>query len=316
MKALVTGATGFVGRHLLASLADASVEIRAMTRQTTPDFGGLAPTLEIIHADLTDPASLEHAFHGVDVVINLAAELRDKSKLEATNVQGVRNLVSFSLNAEVRKIIHVSSVAVAGVPYSFEPLSIDEGIHCRPVGGYERTKLESERLLMETFGRDPGRLIILRPTQLFGDLHPRGQLLDFLAAVKRRTRFVGTDGAVVNYLYVKDLVATIRYVMDHGMREVLYNVGHPTRFTEFLDVFASGLGVEPRHCILPEWPFILAEKADYLGSARLKAKLRFPSNQVGYSDLRLTKEVPRAYPFGLSHGVERTIAYFLSSGSL
>ena len=94
-RALVTGATGFVGGHVLHALARDSSSTRAFARPTS-NIGPLDKVADVFRGDLRDPETLNRAVRGVDVVFHCAGEVSDwgdRARFRETNVMGLRNLV-------------------------------------------------------------------------------------------------------------------------------------------------------------------------------------------------------------------------------
>jgi dihydroflavonol-4-reductase len=113
---LVTGASGFLGRHLVRRLADEGRSIRVLERRASDAFDGL--TVERAQGDVTDRESLARAAEGVGTVFHLAGVVshldRDAARLHAVNVEGVTNVLDAAREAGVRRVVHVSSIASLG----------------------------------------------------------------------------------------------------------------------------------------------------------------------------------------------------------
>ncbi len=124
VRIAITGANGFVGRHVIAALlaGEGSDEIRAIVRD--PDRAGAELTgagLDVRRADVTDPASLAGVFEGVDVVIHtVAIPTERQGSFERVNAEGTRAVVREAERAGVRKIVHVSAIGASPEsPYPF-----------------------------------------------------------------------------------------------------------------------------------------------------------------------------------------------------
>lgn len=114
---LVTGATGFVGRHLVKALIKDGVPVRCLARPAGT-AGPLLHGAEIVRGDVTDPSTLGAACAGVDGVIHLVAVIREKGEatFEKVNVQGTRNLVAAAEVAGARRFIHMSALGAREDP--------------------------------------------------------------------------------------------------------------------------------------------------------------------------------------------------------
>jgi nucleoside-diphosphate-sugar epimerase len=114
---LVTGATGLVGSHLVSQLVSKGESIRALYRTTIPSIPG-AENIDWFQADILDVIALEAAMEGVTEVYHCAAIVSFSAKgqdaMHLTNIEGTANIVNASLEAGIRKMVFVSSVAALG----------------------------------------------------------------------------------------------------------------------------------------------------------------------------------------------------------
>jgi len=117
-KALITGATGFIGRAVADSAARRGLELRLLLRSDKYIDQVQHLRFERAYGDVTDPESLRKACDGIDVVFHVAAMysmwVRDIDLLMKTNVEGARAMVSAAMDAGVKKIIYTSSVSAIG----------------------------------------------------------------------------------------------------------------------------------------------------------------------------------------------------------
>ncbi len=113
---LVTGGTGLLGTHLILALHRRGVQVRALYRQHIPPV--VAQHAEWVQADILDVVALEAAMQGVTEVYHVAGFVSfrpaDRELLYRINVEGTANVVNACLEAGVRKLVHVSSVAALG----------------------------------------------------------------------------------------------------------------------------------------------------------------------------------------------------------
>ncbi|KMP10312.1 hypothetical protein UR09_06645 [Candidatus Nitromaritima sp. SCGC AAA799-A02] len=149
---LVTGATGFLGRHLIPKL-DFRRKIRCLVRKNSDTASLLSiPRVEIIYGDLTDLDSVKGAMKGVDTVIHMAAACKPELKdlMHATNVEGTQKIVEACRSQKIKKLIYLSSVAVV-----FEK-DLQNDVYCS-------TKLKAEEIILKA-GLPA---IILRPSAIY-----------------------------------------------------------------------------------------------------------------------------------------------------
>lgn len=211
MKALVTGATGFVGAALARTLLAAGWQVRALTRTGSDPRNLRALAVERALGDLTDAASLERAVVGCDAVFHAAADYRlwvpDPQTMYRANVDGTRNLLEAARRAGVQRIVYTSSVACIGLPADGSVGTEDTAVSLESmVGHYKRSKFLAERVALEAAGQGVP-VVIVNPAAPVGprDLKPTptGQMvLD--AALGRTPAYVDTG---LNIVHVDDVAA-------------------------------------------------------------------------------------------------------------
>jgi len=157
----VIGGSGFLGSHLLRFLElDNAFNVKVLSRKPTGQFSHRAKQ-QIIEGDLLNVGSLSRFVEPNAVVVNLA--YLSKGSRE-DNLQAARNLAEACSKGGVHRLIHVSTAVVVGRCALDE---IDESTLCLPVTGYEKVKLEIERLLLDRLAGHCG-VTVLRPTEIFG----------------------------------------------------------------------------------------------------------------------------------------------------
>lgn len=138
---LVTGASGFLGQHLLTALSQRGEQVRALylNQKERPEYANVS----WFSCDLLDVIAVEEAMKDIDYVYNCAATVsfkpKDKNKLILDNVAMVENIVNAAVSSRVRKLIHVSSVAALGRPTKTKAgQSIKENNHFEEKGNNSR----------------------------------------------------------------------------------------------------------------------------------------------------------------------------------
>jgi NADH dehydrogenase len=111
---LVTGATGFVGGHVVAALRRADRQVRCLVRDLRGAEKPVLEGCELVEGDMTDPASLKHAVEGVEHVVHLVAIRQGKDEqFERIMSQGTRDLIDAAQEAGVRRFVHMSALGVS-----------------------------------------------------------------------------------------------------------------------------------------------------------------------------------------------------------
>jgi dihydroflavonol-4-reductase len=168
-RVLVTGATGFLGHNLVAHLVRAGYTVRALVRETSDTRQLQKQAVELATGDVRDSAAVSEAVRGSDYVIHgaglfkLWGEARD---FERTNAEGTAYVLEAALRHGVKRLIHISTVAVVGKPPAGQV--IDESTACQPVDPYQRSKLDGENLVRMFHKTAQVPAIIFRPGAFFG----------------------------------------------------------------------------------------------------------------------------------------------------
>jgi 2-alkyl-3-oxoalkanoate reductase len=186
MKALVTGANGFLGRHVVAALLARGMEVRAMVRPAAPlETLGLPSSVQVFRADLRSSHDLSDAFEGVDVLLHLAAVVSGgEDEQFAGTVVGTERLLEAMANSGCRRLVLCSSFSV--YDYSSTSRTLDEGspLHEAPDvytrDGYTISKWWQERVARRFIENYGWELTVLRPGFIWGRDH------GYLAALGQR----------------------------------------------------------------------------------------------------------------------------------
>jgi nucleoside-diphosphate-sugar epimerase len=157
----VTGATGYIGRPLLARLAgEPGIRVRGLSRRPLEATSG---AWVVVQGDLRDPRAVRRLLRPGCDVVHLAHLWRESFE---ENLQAVRTVLAACRELDVRRLVHLSTVAVFGRSPGDR---LDEASACRPVVPYGRLKLAIESLLREECAVP---YVVLRPTTLFSDSGP------------------------------------------------------------------------------------------------------------------------------------------------
>lgn len=168
MKVLVTGASGLIGRHLVARLVRAGHDVRAMVRSTEATERPALAGAEIVRGELV-PADLDRCVADREWVFHLAANVSHGSSRAAIwtpNVDGVRHVADAALKAGVERLVFTSSASVYGRSVSRHMLT--ETSPPRSDSVYGDSKVAAEGLLLEAHGRDRLPVVIVRTSNVMG----------------------------------------------------------------------------------------------------------------------------------------------------
>jgi len=227
-KVLITGASGFVGYHLVKAAQDAGLDVYAAVRGTSNVAHLQESEICFTTLDLSDKEALQRDFatNGYDYVIHAAGLTRAKGAEEynLVNAHYARNVAEVAATAGVRKFVLLSSLAALGpVPYHQE-YAIGETALPNPVTDYGRSKLLAERWVSNIPGLP---LIILRPTAVYGP-RERDILIMFRTLRNGLEPYIGRKAQWLSFVYVKDLAAITIKALLSGTQRNVYNIsdGH------------------------------------------------------------------------------------------
>ncbi|HET6267517.1 MAG TPA: hopanoid-associated sugar epimerase [Acidobacteriota bacterium] len=189
MKVMVTGASGFIGSHLIRELVKKQYEIVCLVRKTSRIDHLKDLPLEWKIGDLRDLASLRAALDGSRVLYHCAADYRfwckNTDEMYQTNVRGTANALQCAYEAGVDRVVYTSTVGVLGYHQDGRPANehTGAGLH-EMVGAYKRSKFLAEREA-EDWVRRGLPVVIVQPSAPIGELDhkptPTGKMIvDFL----------------------------------------------------------------------------------------------------------------------------------------
>ena len=223
MRALVTGAAGFIGSHVVAALVAAGADVRAFDRRTPVD---LAAGAEFVQGDLLDRDALRRALSGCDAVFHLAAlysySRGDGAAMERVNVEGTRALIE---EAGARRVVHTASCATCGPVGGRAATERDTPEAWELRVPYKRTKLAGERLALDAAARG-ANIVIVNPTTPVGPGDrrptPTGKMIADVASGRARAYLARS---ALNIVAVEDVARGHLLAFEHGRAGQRYLLG-------------------------------------------------------------------------------------------
>jgi len=241
---LVTGASGFIGRHLVARLLAEGHRVRALVRRPTA-VGELASLgAEAITADLTSPASFDRFTDGVGTVFHLAGQLHVRGiplrHYQRLHVDGTVRLIESCADQGIDRFLLCTTTGVLG-PTTRRPADEDTIPH--PSNAYEATKAEAEAAAVAVARRRRLPLVIARPGLVFGprDLH----LLGLFRAIRGGYyRTIGDGHNLIHPIFIRDLVDGLLCTLDCGADGRAYNLvgSGGVAMAEFSEAIGQAVG--------------------------------------------------------------------------
>lgn len=230
MKALVTGANGFVGSAVVLALLDRGSDVRALVRARSDCRNLDRLPVEILVGDLLDRTSIDRAMTGCDAVFHVAADYRlwvpEPRRMFAVNVDGTRNVMEAALAAGAGRVVYTSSVATLGILKNGTPADEDTpSTYDDMVGPYKRSKYLAEMLVSDLVRTRGLPAVIVNPSTPMGprDIRPTptGKII-VEAAEGRMPAFVDTG---LNVVHVDDVAIGHLLAFDKGRIGQRYILG-------------------------------------------------------------------------------------------
>ncbi len=257
--ALVTGAGGFIGSHLVEHLRQEGVPVRAADLAHVDLTWARELGCETVALDLAQPDDVAAILEDVSVVYHVAAIFDFSSPWEAlrpVNVEGAGQLTEAAAARGVWRLVLFSSVGVYGKP-ALEPVGEDGPK--RPRNPYERSKWEGEQAVMEAARGNGLEVVALRPTMVYGPRSRFGHaaVIAFLStrATARTPRPVPVlnGGPNMHSVHVEDVARAAYFVARHGTPGEAYNVADrtPVPLGTFEEIVMQGVGLPVRS----RWPY-------------------------------------------------------------
>jgi len=258
MKVLVTGATGFTGRHLTRRLYDLGYDVRVMARDKSKVEQSNNFEPDIIQGDIRDRDVVEGAVKGVKMVFNIAAAFRnagipDKVYWE-THVNGTQNLLNASKKNDIERFIHCSTVGVHG---HIENPPADETYSFNPDDIYQVTKLKGELNALKYHMETKLPLTIIRPCPIYGPGDMRLIKL-FRLCSKNIIPILGNGNVFYHMVYIDDLVDAFILAAENKVAiGETFIVGGSECYTlnQIIDFIAEKNEKTPLKLYLPAKPF-------------------------------------------------------------
>ncbi len=200
-KILITGATGYVGKHLVNSLVEKGYEIHILTRKESSIFLN-NKNITVIVGDITDPLTLPK---NIGTIYHCAGIINEPKEMEKVNVLGTQNIVEIALENNC-KLIHLSSAGIIG---KTNATILDENTICNPQNAYERSKYKAEQIILEAI-KNGLNAQILRPTTIFGiGQNPTKDTFWQLAKSMRTGLYRNIGHGIYNIVHIDEVIKAL-----------------------------------------------------------------------------------------------------------
>ncbi len=335
-KILITGASGLVGSHVAHYFSRYEKNVFCLVRKESRiDFIKDLP-VTFIYGDITDLASLENLFKGMDRIIHTAGKVTDWGDYRdyyQTNVTGTLNVLKAAYRNHISRVIITGSVSSYGeenskvlkdetfpfrshYPYAFDRI-LPSGMN-----HYSDTKAESTRLAL-AFAEEHGMdLTVLEPVWVYGENEFSSGFYEYLSIAKSGFPFMpGCKSNTFHVIYARELARAYYLVFQKqvsGMTRIIIGNREPENMQSIYDLFCREAGVKkPRN--IPKWtiyPLALLLESLYALLQRnsppllTRSRVNMFYDSIGFSTVRAEKLLGFKNQISLEEGIHKTVQWY------
>lgn len=324
MKILITGASGFVGSHLVEAAKNLGLEVHAAVRATS-SIADIQPYVDqFVYPNFANVEALRALFEKeqYSYIIHAAALTKAKNEqtMLAVNVGYTENIMSAAFSAEMplERVVYVSSLAAVGpIAYHAEKL-IDENSPYQPLTVYGRSKQASEKMLREKFGDKA--ISVVRPTAVYGP-RERDIFIVFDTMLKGLDPYIGRKSQKLSFIYVRDLVNVLLQACTVEQRGLqFYNVTDGLVYSRYkmAEIFNDVFGKKMLRLHVPyRFVKVVADMAAFLYRKSPKTPVIYPERLKELTaenwgcDISKVKDVLGFEPqYDLDSGLRETLLWY------
>ncbi len=245
MRVLITGATGYVGHHLISELKKTEYEVYALIRSNKNSEKLIGNNVTPLIGDIKVKESLNKIDKHFDIIIHLAFSLFPGADPD-TNITGFDNVVSFAKENPLRKFIYISSQLVYGdTP---KDKMIHEDFSCHTTMSFGKHQLRAEKKLIHMSVLEGFPVVILRPSEIYGGEGGFFKEVQLNGYINGKVPIIGKGNNAISFTFVGDLVQAIIHSIDkQGIEGLIFNINTPGVLTtnELIGLIKSKTKTKP-----------------------------------------------------------------------
>lgn len=324
---LVTGGTGFLGAYIIKHLVERGHQVRAIRRTGSklPFFipSDILSSVEWVEGDVLDLVSLDESMEGIDTVVHAAAVVSfssgDRHTMHQVNVEGTANVVNVALEKDVRRFVHISSVAALGRTRSGETVTekkewTDADLNTAYAVSKYKAEMEVWRGIAEGLEG-----VILNPSTVIG----YGNWQHSSCAIFRTVynEFPWYTTGVNGFVYVEDVARAVVALMETDITGERFIVNSDNwSYGQLFNSIADGLGKKRPH--RKATPFLasvalLSEKIKSVFTGKrsvlTKETARIAQSSTYFDNSKITKALPDFYFTPLDEAIKITCKQYLAN---
>ena len=212
MKIFITGATGFIGTHVVRRLAQTQHKMFCLVRNTSKVDHLKELGANIITGDVADKESLLKGMIGCDWVVNLANLYSfwepDRKIYTKVNIEGTRNVMESALEKGISKVVHISTAGIYGKPADC-PFTEESPVGPVQFSEYFRTKYEGDLIAWELYEKKKLPLVMVYPGAVLGPGDPKATGKYIKDLMDRKLPAIVFNDSIMTFVHVRDVAETI-----------------------------------------------------------------------------------------------------------
>jgi len=322
MKAFITGASGFIGTHLVEELLRQKWQVGILLHKRQLPA---QERLRIFQGDIRDEDILKDMFKGTDVLFHLAAALGatqiNSKEFFRINAEGTTNVLKAAGAAGVKRIIHFGSAGVLGSVKENKAVGEDHPAH--PIDIYDKTKLEGERTALR-FAREGMDVVVVRPGWAYGP--GDGRTFKLIKAVAKKRFILVTKGNTrLTPVYIRDLIEGVLLCVEKARGGEIFHLAGPEVLPvkDVVDIIGEAAGVQIPGFSLPLFPVKVAAWSMEKAFSFFKREAPLTMGKLGFfihpkplSILKAKKELGYSPATDFRKGMRTTISWYRDHGWL
>lgn len=258
MKALVTGATGFIGHHLVHQLISDGHDVTVLLRRPLKETEYAKLPVRAALGDVTDSYSLLKATENQDTVYHLAGKIAykpsERAEMQKVNVGGTQKVVDACVTQKTPTLVYMSSVVAIGASFDKVPLTEDSPYNVAHLHlGYFDTKHRAEEIVKTAVSHNGLRAFILNPSTVYG----AGDATKGSRNVQRKVamgQFPFYPPGGVNVVHINDVLYCLKNVASKGRVGERYIVaGENLLLKDVFEMIAQVANVPAPRYAIPKW---------------------------------------------------------------
>ena len=325
---LITGASGFIGRHVVSKLLNTGVSpenIRlAIHSKSNISTIPSASFESVLAGDIRNKKFTAKITQGADIIYHLAAasgfDAKDYSTYREINVQGTENILHSLKDYKLKKFVYFSTIAVYGLPAAVGNIRMwNESNPKKYTEIYGRSKLEAEEVINHAHDFHGLPFTIIRPASVYGP-YDFGQLYQLIRAISKHLYIPNGKGEnKMDFVYVKDLVNGAILAANSKRRKSDYILGscNPPTLIEIETAIKKSLPVRLTSRRIPEKiAYVIAALADTISSPVIprkdyfRSKIRILNSDYYYDCTKAKREIGYNPTTTIQEGIQNTIKWY------